>query len=100
MVLQLFSNRQTDINIATESVQVQHLKIIQHNWSRRLSLKHKNAASNYKHMGNGYITSWIYYNKIHFNMYISNHIIYNKLKQNNDLIIIKCTDFNVIDDTL
>ena len=51
-------------------------------------------------MGNGYITSLIYYNKIHFNMYISNYIIYNKLKQNNDLIIIKCTDFNVIDDTL
>ena len=50
-------------------------------------------------MGNGYITSWIYYNKIHFNMYISNYI-YNKLKQNNDLIIIKFTDFNVIDDTL
>ena len=52
-------------------------------------------------MGNGYITSWIYYNKIHFNMYISNYrvyIIYNNLKQNNDLIIIKCTDFNVIDD--
>ena len=33
-------------------------------------------------------------------MYISNYIIYNKLKKNNDLIIIKCTDFNVIDDIL
>ena len=31
-------------------------------------------------------------------MYISNYIIYNNLKQKNDLIIIKCTDFNVIDD--
>ncbi len=51
-------------------------------------------------MGNGYITSWIYYNKIHFNMYISNYIIYNKLKQSNDLIIIKCKDFNVIGDSV
>ncbi len=61
------------LRFSPESVQVEHLKIIQHNWSRRLSLKHQNAASKgatlTKNMGNGYIKSWIYYNKIHFNIY-------------------------------
>ena len=27
-------------------------------------------------------------------------LLYNKLKHNSDLIIIKCTDFNLIDDTV
>ena len=37
-------DRQTDRNIS-EYVQVEHVKIIQGNWSRRLPLRHKNVAS-------------------------------------------------------
>ena len=41
------TERQTEIYIQciSEYVQVEHVKIIQDNWSRRLPLRHKNVAS-------------------------------------------------------
>ena len=42
------TDRQTDINIyiyISEYVQVEHVKIIQDNWSRRLPLRHNNVGS-------------------------------------------------------
>ena len=40
------TDRQTEIyTYISEYVQVEHVKIIQDNWSRRLPLRHKNVAS-------------------------------------------------------
>ena len=39
-------DRQTEIyTYISEYVQVEHVKIIEDNWSRRLPLRHKNVAS-------------------------------------------------------
>ena len=39
-------DRQTEIyTYISEHVQVEHVKIIQYNWSRRLPLRHKNVAN-------------------------------------------------------
>ena len=73
-VLQLFSNRQTDRNISLSICTGRTFENHTTNWSRRLSLKHQNAASKGAQqiweVVRAYITSWIYYNKIHFNIFL------------------------------
>ena len=73
-------DRQTEMfSYISEHLQVEHVNIIQDNWSRRLPLRHNNFASTgspLKHiMGNEFN---IIGPTIHFNIYF---YIYNKLKQ-------------------